>query len=292
VTGSPIFVDTAPPERPGFATVGWAGWFTWSRQFRDFLADSVEWLDRLPEPNLRKIDGLGEYGSTFHLAVEPPRELTDFALSLCRIKQPAGVMLFTRLLSEPLDGRLLRRVFALLRTSIANILGDERYSLYAPLGTTGMRAGDFGLHADLYMPEILFNVFENVPGDGSGASEFLPVRTLLGLTDEIDAVPKRARARLKACFRDARRADRFNELYGLLHYTERPWAKSLRAAMSDGRRSILLGAGEGYLLHDRTWLHGRTAPTGGVPVSRLHRLVFNTLALQRKIKVSLRAARP
>jgi hypothetical protein len=44
--------------------------------------------------------------------------------------------------------------------------------------------------------------------------------------------------------------------------------------MEQRQLRIKLYAGQGYLLSDRAWLHGRDAPRGGVPINRLHRLVF------------------
>lgn len=279
-----IFARSEPPASHRAGPIDrYARWHTWSPAFRHFIESSEPWLRRLPEPKLVRIPGLGEYGRTFTLTVEPRAELAAFARALCRLRRPAGIMLFTGLMGDPLDGHLLRRLFALLRANIASILGDRRFSLYAPLGVTGARAHDFALHSDLYMPQLLFNVFEEVPADGSGASTFLPTRIMSRLMEQLESLPPRVRSRFDECYRRASRGDRFNALYELLYGSELPWADALQAAMQSHRLSIVMAAGEGYLIHDRTWLHGREAPSGGVPRRRLHRLVFNTLAMQRQV---------
>jgi hypothetical protein len=186
---SDIFARTEPPDaHRGLPINRHARWYTWSSAFRQAVEDAEAWLRRLPEPTLVQVAGLGEYGRTFTLAVEPPPALEAFARSLCLVRRAAGIMLFTGLLDRRLDGHLVRRLFALLRVSVAAVLHDERFSLYAPLGMTGSHVRDFALHADLYMPELLFNVFENVPADASGASTFLPTRTLLRLMDHAPIV--------------------------------------------------------------------------------------------------------
>ena len=48
----------------------------------------------------------------------------------------------------------------------------------------------------------------------------------------------------------------------------------LAEAMQNLQQVIPLRSGEGYVLHDRFWLHGRLAPSGGVTSKRVHRLVF------------------
>ena len=293
MTRPDIFAATEPPaDHRGLAIGRHAKWYTWSAAFRNVIAAAEAWLRTLPEPRLVHVPGLAtEYDYTLAVAASPPPPVQRFARSLCTVRRPRGIMLFTGLLDQPLDGFLLRRLFALLRGSIAGVLGNERFSLYAPLGAIGRHAGDFALHADLYPPELLFNVFEEVPADASGASIFLPTRELHRLIEHVAGLPSDTRDRVAACFRHAADEDRFNELFSLLHDTSRPGVRALESAMRDRQLRVKLATGQGYLIHDRTWLHGREAPTGGVSRRRVHRLVFNTVAIQRSI-TGKRAAAP
>jgi hypothetical protein len=137
-----------------------------------------------------------------------------------------------------------------------------------------MRAGNFPLHADLYIPRILFNVFEAVPDDDTGASLFLPVSTLRKLMSGITSLPYEIENLILAIIEQQSEFDGFEVLDNLLH-GHWVWVRDLEHAMERKQLRIKLRPGQGYLLDDRKWLHGREAPKGGVPANRLHRLIFS-----------------
>lgn len=279
----------APAPRQSLAINDYAEWRTWSGSFRECILDLRDWLLALPEPKLTHIHGLEEYDYTFALQTSIPVTLSPFIRSLCAMRRPHKIILLTKLLDEPFDGGILRRLFALMRGSIAEMLGDQRFCLYAPLSTTGRKVGDFALHADLYLPEILFNVFERVPRDCSGGSTFLAVRTLRELLEGMDNVPAKAKAGILECFDLPPTEDRYEKLFHLLHGPAR-WSKRLEKQMREHQLRITLARGEGYLIHDRSWLHGREAPSGGVSSRRLHRLIFNNLATQKRVTTRAQSA--
>jgi hypothetical protein len=62
--------------------------------------------------------------------------------------------------------------------------------------------------------------------------------------------------------------------YDLLYTYSAYWTKRLTDAMIDHQFLLPFKYGEGYMINDRKWLHGREAPTGGVATNRVHRLVF------------------
>jgi len=154
------------------------------------------------------------------------------------------------------------------------LAGDPRTAMYTPLGTIGKNAGEFPLHADLYIPTLLFNVFDNVSSEGSSASTFLSVASLRRLIPAVPSLPAARGRAIAALFERETRKDQFEVLYDLLHGEHR-WVPALERAMTRRQLAIRLQAGQGYLLHDRKWLHGRAAPDGSVPVDRLRRLVFD-----------------
>ena len=147
-------------------------------------------------------------------------------------------------------------------------------ALYAPLGTTGSGAGAFPLHADLYVPEILWIIFDEVPQGRSGASLFAPASALLGLLDQVPEIPAATRALVRACFEGPAVEDQFDTLFSLLYGGRELWRRTLRRSLRVYQVQIKLHRGQGYLLHDRAWLHGRATPRGGVAAERLHRLIF------------------
>jgi hypothetical protein len=287
-TGVKIFERAEPPAgQRGLAINQSAIWYTWSTAFRNFTVVFENWLRSLPEPELITIPGLVKYDYTLSLPLPADHPFWDFVRSMCQLERPCGIMLFTDLLDQDIDGFILRRLFAMLRFGIARSLSDERFSLYAPLGTTGAGAGDFDLHADLYLPELLFNVFEEVPGDSSGASIFLHTADLFRLMPQVTALPSEERARITACFQLPPDQDRFKELFRLLHSPSRPWVAELEQEMRKHQLTIKLGPGQGYFIHDRTWLHGRELPNGSVSARRLHRLIFNNAAIYKQVTARL-----
>jgi hypothetical protein len=282
-----IFERIEPPRAQARLAVNQvAAWYTWSPEFCSVIRDLRPWICQLDEPKLVRIRGLDNYDYTFASPAPVPEAMRPFIRSLCAIKRPRGIMLFTRLLNRRLDSLILRRLFALLRRGIAEHLCDERFSLYAPLSNTGKHAGDFALHADLYLPELLFNVFELVPGDSTGASTFLSTADLNRILRKIPSIPKNIARRIRECLTKPVDKDRFDEFFDLLHGPDQPWSSELSHHLAQREMTIKFAPGQGYLVHDRTWLHGRKTATGGVPVRRVHRLVFNTTSIQRRRRAS------
>jgi hypothetical protein len=129
------------------------------------------------------------------------------------------------------------------------------------------------LHADLYAPQCLWNVFDKVPSDGSGPATLLSMPRFFSLAVEVGA-PQTAQATIRSILREERGGERFREFYDLLHVNNEDWAIELSGRAEAAADRLWLRQGEGYLIHDRSWLHGREAPSGGVTTRRVHRLVF------------------
>jgi len=70
--------------------------------------------------------------------------------------------------------------------------------------------------------------------------------------------------------------DHFQEFFNLLHGVKHSWTNELEEKMKKEQKKIKFRHGQGYLIHDRVWLHGRMTTTGTVKPNRLHRLSFNT----------------
>jgi len=236
-------------------------------------------LQRPVTPPLRRVGGLDQYdrtyswSSTYWTDENLRKRFTSFVRSLAATRPNREIILLDGLISENIDSRRLHTLFALLRGVLVELADDERAAMYAPLGEIGARAGDFLLHADLYVPSILFNVFDQVPRDGSGASTFLSVTSLRKLLRALPSLPARKAKTILELFKQEPRVDRFDVLYDLLH-GDHPWVPELERAMEQRQLRIKLHRGQGYLLSDRAWLHGRDAPLGGVPANRVRRLVF------------------
>jgi hypothetical protein len=256
-----------------------ASWYSWSEDFLLFLIDAKTDLDRLGDPPLVRISRSPRYGSTFSWPLDAwsstslRQRCSSFVRSLpdCSKK----LMLFDGLLQPGLSGSQLHALFAALRGAIASLYQNESLAMYTPLGDVGNRVRAFPLHCDLYIPHNLFNVFDDVPMDDSGASVFLSVSALKTLLQRSALLPERTARRIIALIESSEK-DGFDALYDLLH-GEHQWVDELQRSMEPRQLRIKLGSGQGYLLNDRLWLHGRETVRGGVSKNRVHRLVYNTV---------------
>lgn len=277
-----IFRETNVPRHHAKSPINERGrWYTWSRRFRKLAGEWAQYVAQLPPPKLVRIAELrsSEYDQTYSLPLrrilkmQLRAEIQVAARQLHTMEVTNRIMLMNDLLGDRLSGRALHYLFAALREGLVGIVKDATHAMHQPL-RTGPHEREFPLHADLYVPHVLFNVFDNVSSDGSGASVFLSVRTLGRLTASVDCMPPDARRKLASFFSDESRSDRFTRAYNLMH-GEHPWTEELEEGMAKYQLIVGFRAGEGYLLHDRRWLHGRTAPTSGIPKNRVHRLVYS-----------------
>jgi len=257
-----------------------ANWFTWADDVRTALWDLSSLLPRLPRPRVNYFEST-EYGYSIVTDIRPlvpgnlQRKLNQLASGFLDIATVSEVVLLRRILDEQIDGPCIASFFAWVRTSLVEVTGEPNAAIYAPLGAVGGTAqGDFPLHADLYVPQFLLNVFDRVPKDGSGASLFLASTELLASIAKLRSIPEPTRRRIRTLLCAPSAEDHYEEFYDLLH-GEHSWTAELQAAMAAQTRRITLSRGMGYLVHDRTWLHGREAPSGRVTKNRLHRLIFD-----------------
>jgi hypothetical protein len=274
-----IFREIGPPKRTAKLAINeFSTWHTWSDEFCAFLVRAADEFAGFPAPPIMRLNHLSEYNYTFSLL---PAEWKDsslckefeaFVRSLAGTRPRRKLMLFDRLLGPHLDGQKLRVLFALTRGTLVQMANSEFAAMYAPLGNIGVDVGDFLLHADLYVPQYLFNVFDNVRATTGGASTFLPVPRLKQIATQVK-MPSSAARTLLSMFEKDSKSDRFEKCFDLLHGEHR-WVPQMEECFAAHQLKIPLRSGQGYLLHDRSWLHGRNKPTGGVEANRVHRLIY------------------
>jgi len=278
-----LFCEVPPPERHAVSAVNrHATWITWSPAARSLLPQLLEEVSRLGPPELVHLSGGAPYNSTYSfgeaLAARPLRnDLVSFARAFTQIKPQSRILCLTELFFEDLTGETLAYVLAFVRDVIARSQEDDFAALYTPLGATGLDVAGFPLHADLYKPETLLNVFDDVPLDESGASLFVDVPTFFQLLRELPQLPLSTQAELITCLTTPVTTDRYERFVSLLYDENNEWTNPLFESLQSHQMRIRMTCGEGYLINDRQWLHGRDAPTGGVSPRRLHRLVFSSV---------------
>ena len=258
----------------------YAKWYTWSKSFREFLKEVADDLQKLSVPKLIRVPGLKKYDQSFssptkkYLSLNGRAKLLSFARGLYMIRPARKMLFFDDLICHDLDEQRLHSLFACLRGAIIETVGDELAAMYSPLiSDVGKRNLGFPLHADLYIPRVLFNVFDDVPSDDSGASIFLSVSTLKSILSQTPELPCTRRNEIIRLLYEETGVDRFENTYDLLH-GDHDWVPALEAAMSQRQFRIKFQHGQGYMLNDRKWLHGREGQSCPIRKDRLHRLVF------------------
>jgi hypothetical protein len=227
------------------------------------------------------------YTLTWHLPVnEIPdgglrREMLDFARAMYHYELPPGdAVILTGMLDGPgADGAL--HLFGWLRAALAAMSGEESSAIAAPTGQAGDEDGSFALHADMWIPALLFNVFNHVV-PGQGASLLLSMDEMWDVAAEA-GVPAEVRAAMADARVEAGECDYFEQFNGLL-YDDHAWTHDVRRALIAAAMEVPMAPGQGYFVNDREWLHGRTAlaPDALPPElkeDRLYRLAYNNARL-------------
>ena len=211
--------------------------------------------------------------------------ILNYLEALYNLKIPQHLLLFSNLLSPEFNSKGLHFLFACMRNYLVELTGDILCALYAPLGTTTnsvvyISMTDFGLHADLYPPQNLFNVFVEVDDDSSGASIFLQTSVLSEILDDIDTISSENKSKILDCLFKDDKEDHYTEFFNMLHGHEHSWVDELEEKFKARQMRIKMKKGEGYLINDRMWLHGRESTNLPVTEKRLHRFIFNTMENQ------------
>jgi hypothetical protein len=261
-----------------------AHWYSWSSESIDLVRYNADRIHALSYPRCISVPGCEPYDSTYTYRLSAlPGPLIDLALdsaeSLLRVRPGRRMRFFSGMFSGPFSSPVLHKYFALIRAGVIWIQGDPRSALHAPVHTERTDDG-FPLHADLFLTNRLWLVFDDVPEGRSGTALFLPRHVLDAAIQANPHIPPSTRERLRRLLDGGMGTDSFDQCFDLLHSRVNPWTASLAKVMKRRRWEITLQRGEGYLLHDRRWLHGRTAVNGHVSSARFRRLVYGNLTVE------------
>ncbi len=224
---------------------------------------------------------------TWHLPVSAVRdsglrrEMLQFAESFYNYELPSGdAVILTRMLDDVgLDNGL--PLIAWLRAAVAQMAGEESSAIAAPTGQSGAGDGSFSMHSDMWIPALLFNVFNHaVPSQG--ASLLLPMDDMWEIAAQ-SGVPEDARQKMEAARVEAGECDYFSQFNNSL-YGNHPWTPEVTRALSAAAIEVPMARGQGYFVNDREWLHGRTVlKADALPAElkehRLYRLAYNNARL-------------
>src|ERR1700686_5054987 len=154
-----------PPARQRrFAISKRARWLTWSCEFRRFLAEWSRYARHAPRPRTKLIGRVRPYAEPYWHRIDGRSEIGSmlfaFTRALMRGVNRGTLCFFDGLFAEGMSRKSIHLLLAAMREAAVSLLGDSRAALYNPLGSLGKSAGDFPLHADLYAPRFLFNIFD------------------------------------------------------------------------------------------------------------------------------------
>ena len=242
MSGADIFEPVVPPLRQRRYALGRSiPWLTWSEEFRYFLRGWGEYARGVKRTKVKVAERRGQYGDTFchRLDVKSDGALSEqlvvFGRSLAGHAGTGALFFFDGLLSRAYGRRAIHLLFAALREVFVAEYRDPRAALHSPLGSGRSDQGEFPLHADLYVPRYLFNIFDHIPLDGSGASVFLRVEQFHQVLREVTSMPAGIRLQIRACFAPLVASDRYDELYDLLYGTQHPWVGELTGRLRQAR---------------------------------------------------------
>lgn len=249
------------------------------------IENKLKCIRSLPAPPCISVRGCEPYSTSYSYRFSGlPNPLSDFALeageALLRVRTGSNMRFFTGMLDPPVSSSVLHKCFALIRVGIARLKGDPRAALHAPIKTERVDDG-FPLHSDLFLTDRLWVVFDDVPKGKSGKSLLLPRHSLDDAIKSKPLMPSVTRRKLRAFLRGRIGGDSFDESFDVIYSSDEPWNAPLTQAMKKNCWKIKLYRGEGYLVNDRQWLHGRTAVKGRVSSARFRRLVYGTVATGR-----------
>ena len=265
-----VFVQVG--ERLGHPVYGWAA--RWWELLDSFAAVAHEepvrsTFDAFPNTVIGKPPQLLYPVDT--LPDEIQAGMTELAAAIYAQDVPAGglgfVTGFTALLGERTGA-----FFASIPPFMRRVTGNERVAVQIPIRNSGDKDGTHHLHADLFQNRVLMNVFQR-PLAGEGHSYLLHRDIFLAhlarhtsqerlgwISDILGAVN---------CDSDA--YDIFWEIVW-----EQPYSAELRREVESSCIKLNFAPGEGYWVHDGTWLHGRDYLSNErATFTRLHRWTYN-----------------
>jgi hypothetical protein len=278
-----------PPQHHGEDLYRLGDWFTWSVEARELLTRIASDLARFAEPTLVHISsGVEAYDYSYSYEGVQLDSAVDGAFdavvrALKRLKLGPRAYFLTKMQDDKIDGLAIHVFLTLTRDAFVRSAGDPWSAIYAPTAEVGPSVGRFPLHCDLYRASGLLNIYDKVPTDGSGKILLLPFEGFNLAMHATRSLPAKIEAEIRAYLTTNLVRDSWNDLYSLIYgsgtgfeRTPHVWSEELNAEMLSRSTMLSPRTGEGYLVNDRLWLHGRGAPSGGVFENRMRRLVFTS----------------
>lgn len=269
--------DKVPDDHTEVSAVNNIIWLTWSDEFRKEYRTFQKQLALIQPIDILNIR---PYKSkSYSLALDRLdqgflKDFTCYAQALHSFNPESRIVYFSNLIDKKINSKIFHFLFSAFRSVIAERSTEKLAALYMPL-IAGKRISELPLHCDLFIPKILFNVFERVARDHSGHSTFLKLDHLFeDILPEIESMPLTIRYKIEKIFNSVTKKDKYWDVMNLLYNEKYAWAKEVAYRLNRDKFSIRFARGEGYMINDKIWMHGRGHTNGGISIKRLHRLAF------------------
>ncbi len=280
-----IFQTTKIPDRhEEFKLSKKVKWYTWSQEMNDFL--SIWSIEVRKANRVRRIYLYNQEYShdTYTLKTskiehtELRKQLYDVADSFYSLKHSSQPIFFTNMMNEDITFNGLYCFFAALREILIRKMNDRWSVICSPVYTRQKNnEGEFPLHYDMFIPKILFMIYNNVPRGKQGSSTFLSTKELKKILSKTKSYPsKKRKLFVDMIHKTERRRDQYYDFWDLIHDERNEWYEELHDKMESKKQIVKFQIGEGFIIHDRFWLHGRTKTRKNPNIKRLIRFIFDT----------------
>jgi len=266
------------------------GLYTWSEHAKTELLRSAEELAQLSTVIEVRLPN-EPYGASYTITkhCHPSNRLSDIVSlvseELFFLDPKIGLMLFSGLIFDGLNGNHLHALFALTSNNLNLHSNGMTLSLHSPIKSYENDTG-FPVHADLFKSRALFNVISENNDIYSGQTLLIPIDSLYRAMTNTRELPSGVVEFIINVLSHRVDQDFFDIVFNLMH-GEHIWAEPLKANIEKEIIMLPVQAGDGYFLIDGKWLHGRAPVKGKVTTSRLQRLTFDTKATLEIQKIGL-----
>lgn len=257
-------------------------WFTWSRDARMVLNRLSDQLKQIKEPELLRLrsDDVTYYLS---LTCVSDQALRQDILALAKgfyhfTVGREGIIFLRDIINREVNGYTIHVFLSVLCAVLPKV--SRQQARYAPIAPADAKRSTFPLHADLFRSNLLLSIFDNVPSDPSGACLFLPTTALMRILKKLCSISSSVKKKIARLLIDRSGKDHYDEVFDLLHGPY-PYTLQLERLLKASHLKIKLRTGEGYILDDRKWLHGRGPQSSDVESNRLYRLSFTNKQLTK-----------
>jgi len=206
------------------------------------------------------------------------KKIYEIADSFYLLKHTSQPIFFTNMINNDITFNGLHSFFASLREILIRKTKDPWNAIYQPIYTRQKNNEEsFPLHYDMFIPKILFMIYNDVPQGKGGTSTFLSTKELKNILLKTKSFPQKNRKLFtKILLKTERHNDQYDVFWNLIHNENNIWYEEIHERIESKQQFVKFKKGEGFMVHDRLWLHGRTKTRTKIGTKRVIRLVFNT----------------